>query len=323
MIMITCLKLMATLCALTTRPVFASSPFEANLLEVNKFRVPKNFCELQGGDPLGLQNTSHERNKMHTHGGAACKFLPFREQNHSKIPFSLIYRHLPKGGSSTVGQLLNEMWASAWVNEDRRPNIKHLERVHNCMDPQLEAARKDGHALEFAVAREPLSRFVSGYFYTNTQFIMNKTTGIKEDGGRKQLVQYLSTLPDGIDNVHLFPEYLFFCSCGKLSSSSGLSSACAHSVRFILRLEHIQSDWSEFAHAASGGFIKPRVKAAPQVNVNKKSLFNASDSGFEAFNVHDADHSDIVSPLCRYLANDYSALRALYTPPKECKYPLG
>ena len=75
--------------------------------------------------------------------------------------------HKQTGGSSTMGHLLGEAWSDIWSHEHGRSAPKlQIQRVINCADKQLESARKAGHVLEFAVAREPLSRFASGYFYT-------------------------------------------------------------------------------------------------------------------------------------------------------------
>ena len=147
-------------------PLQVAYPFPEPAAELRAFRVSPTFCDLHAADPLFLHDQRHSTSKMRLHGGPACKYLPFHEFNHSKMKVSLIYRHLPKGGSSTIGQLLDEAWNDIWSHEKSQnkpsPKTKQmLQRVLNCHDPRLDAARQAGRAVEFAVAREPLSRFVS------------------------------------------------------------------------------------------------------------------------------------------------------------------
>ena len=229
-----------------------------------------------------------------------------------------------------MGHLLGEAWSDIWSHEHGRSAPKlQIQRVINCADKQLESARKAGHVLEFAVAREPLSRFASGYFYTGANFLVDEKGNRKipeKDGGRERLVEYLASLPDGCNNGHLFPEYFYFCSCGKLKGGKGQAPLppqglpCARSLRFVLRLESIHTDWYEFIHVAARGLVKRRGPP-PQVNVGKHRPSSASSSGFDALHVTNADLPDITAPLCSYLSNDYNILENLYSPLTECYYP--
>ena len=63
---------------------------------------------------LGPANSS-----LRAHEGPSCKYLPFAENNFS-LP-SLIYRHIPKAGSSTAQMLLWKLWTHV-VDAAARPS---------------------------------------------------------------------------------------------------------------------------------------------------------------------------------------------------------
>ena len=89
------------------------------------------------------------------------------------------------------------------------------------------------------------------------------------DGGRSRLVQYLSKLPDGCVNGHLFPQYFYFCSCGKIKEFSchrsqacepanipSQDASCMRSLHYVLRLENIHMDWNDFISDVTAGLVE-------------------------------------------------------------------
>lgn len=316
-------------------------PEPPTLLTSPSFRVDQpSFCELRGEDKLHLHDPSHKTSNMRMHGGPACKFLPFAEWNHSRMKYNLIYRHVPKAGSSTVGHLLGRAWEEIWAVDGRRGlEMRHrvkIERVLNCVDPQLQAARRGGQTIEFTVSREPLARFISAYFYTETNYLRDPTTHKvklpKVDLGRAGLLHFLGTLPDGCNNGHLFPQYYYYCSCGRIlrykqHKTVTYSHSCARALRFVLRLESIGRDWNELMTVAAPGMVHT-WGAAPRVNVGKHAPRVETNTGmitsaFAKFNVPDANAPEITDKICGYLQNDYDVLSDLYPPPPECRYPFA
>ena len=144
--------------------------YDSSLLSDSRFRISPDFCDLFSNDTLALHDSSQASTVMRTHGGPACKYLPFVEYNHTRIPVSLIYRHLPKAGSSAVGNLLLETWKQGWTRAGLPVPQIQIARVLNCAHPMLEKARDAGYAIEFGVAREPLTRFASGYYHTQVAY---------------------------------------------------------------------------------------------------------------------------------------------------------
>lgn len=195
-------------------------------LKKSRFAMPSSFCELSREDTLKLNSTTLRHTAMRSHGGPSCKYLPFREFNHSTIQYDLVYRFVPKAGSSTVSVIMENLWKQAW--KDSTGGKMHevplhwlhdkqgFRKVRSCTDDSsLEAWRQRGSVVEFGVMRDPLARFVSGYYYTGENLAMDPLRKVKlsqlptklpkKDGGRERLLQFASTLPDGCTNVHLFP----------------------------------------------------------------------------------------------------------------------
>ena len=76
-----------------------------------------------------------------------------------------------------------------------------LRRLHyfprvSCDHPDMEERRQAG-AIDFAVARDPLKRFVSGYYFTNRHVKTQMRSG--------DLLQYAGKLPHNEDDPHMFP----------------------------------------------------------------------------------------------------------------------
>jgi hypothetical protein len=62
---------------------------------MNKFAVRSDFCDVKKGDTyLGIHNKARS-GVMYRHGGSSCKYLPFKDYNHSTVNRNFIYHHLP------------------------------------------------------------------------------------------------------------------------------------------------------------------------------------------------------------------------------------
>ena len=285
------------------------------------FGFAPEACESVRGF-LGPANSS-----LRAHEGPSCKYLPFAENNLS-LP-SLIYRHIPKAGSSTAQMLLWKLWthvrehapaarpsAVSSIDGNLRHGALRIELVVNCADPQLEAARRAG-AVEFSIVREPYARFVSGYYFTRENLLASG-----EDGGLDRLAEYLSenqyAMADG--NVHHFPQCFFLCHCG-LSTARRRPPPCARSVRHVLQLEHLSDHFFGFADRLFAGTSIPRMKREiPGPGSGEHKMQNVGANSFATFAAMWAGiaaGSSTAEMLCAFLRADYTIL-ANYTRPVFC-----
>ena len=157
------------------------------------------------------------------------------------------------------------------------------------------------------------------------------------DGGRKRLIEYSNKLPniecDGCGQVsHMFPQYFFYCTCGRAFEcekatatlprycphhlKNTLNLGCSRTLRYILKLENISAEWSEFVSMIGACGSEP----CPFETLSAKHQASGSlaTRGFTGFKVDGPITSDITSPICRFIEGDYIVLKDFYSKPIEC-----
>ena len=234
---------------------------------------------------LGPANSS-----LRAHEGPSCKYLPFAENNFS-LP-SLIYRHIPKAGSSTAQMLLWKLWTHVVEHAAARPSpaVAHRRQpparraAHRPRRQLRRPAARRGEtragAIEFAIVREPYERFVSGYYFTGENLLASG-----EDGGLDRLAEYLSenryAMADG--NVHHFLQVFFLCHCGQ-STARRRRPPCARSVRHVLQLEHLSDHFFGFADQLFAGTAIPRMpREIPGPGSGEHKMQNVGANSFASF----------------------------------------
>mmetsp|Transcript_64412 Transcript_64412/g.145280 ORF Transcript_64412/g.145280 Transcript_64412/m.145280 type:complete len:248 (+) Transcript_64412:74-817(+) len=154
---------------------------------------------------------------------AACVYVPAVVTGGNR---ALIYRRVNKSGTQTVLKLLRELW-----KEMNPPRIMPKYTDGGCGDPFFIEARKQG-ALDFVIVREPLDRWVSGYFYTGRS---NSKFGA--------VTQYAKNMGAWESDVHALPQAFFFAHSSRRPFPHGA----------VLKLENIAEEWPALLSLALAG----------------------------------------------------------------------
>ena len=249
--------------------------------------------------------------------------------DHFPLP-SLIVRHVPKAGSSTVTHLLDDLWRKV-VDVCSDCPKSNVHKVLNHSHPLVLKLRRE-RAVELVVVREPLDRFASGYYYRNRHRRSNNESKLE------RLAAYVSELPDGENDVHLFPQTWFFCTCEPRKKKRTADRDCVAHIRYVIKLENLFQDWKPFLRDVlfkdAPLEIKSKVltaisdgAAAFRGNVGKVRNTTTVPGGVVDRRAFDdrlgvqgaAKLPNITIPLCRYLYSDYVALQSFYTLPGPCQ----
>jgi hypothetical protein len=141
--------------------------------------------------------------------------------------------------------LMKSLWAESWIGESdelrsRAARKFDFYKTTACDGDYVNDIRSSSSGggedslIEFGVVREPLTRFISAYYYIGAYMAREDRTrfprNISKHGGYAQLKMFVNTLPPSGGQIvcdmplhplyHIYPEYVFLCS-----SSSG-SSGC-------------------------------------------------------------------------------------------------
>lgn len=292
-------------------------------------RINASMCE------GGFIRPAHGNKKNNVARPPLCKLV---EMTDGTI---LIYRLNPKAGSLALGMMLKDLL----LRLDERAALRRWASLTMvaCDDPTLERARESGQAFELSSSREPLARFVSGFFYARRHWISPVThLRTNESDARvnwlshpatfaTQLTAYLTNNLVKEDNWHIFQQSHFLCrpTCpnGEFprqwpeneknydERASRLPPSCGPppTIHYVIPVENLTTEWPNLVSAAfSGRTALPKALAAAEAakqtwQSRERPHENAKkdEMGFHAALVRSKMARRV---LCTYLEPDYGIL---------------
>jgi hypothetical protein len=247
---------------------------------------------------------------------------------------AMIYRRVNKSGSQTVLGQLRRL-----TKELTTKGTEVKFQSFSCDAPELDYERSNG-AVDFAIVREPLDRWVSGYF-----FLGRASPSLWEN-----LVHYAREMMQWEWDAHGLPQAYFYTHKSRREK--------AHSA--VIKLENIAQEWPALVSLVIAGTddvmfqraIKvsldvqhshrndgdkqphvdnpdsaPRIQRPPggkngkesPVNIKKNPLGGGPGSGLRFVESRSKDElAEFLPHLCAYLEHDYALLRKEYQRPQIC-----
>mmetsp|Transcript_7383 Transcript_7383/g.11001 ORF Transcript_7383/g.11001 Transcript_7383/m.11001 type:complete len:382 (-) Transcript_7383:56-1201(-) len=226
-------------------------------------------------------------------GPPGSHILPFSAMGVENVP-TVIARHLPKAGSSAVTTFLVVLWRSVlrqFSNVESPQSLWNTGRVVKVTNFQDHWYVNSANTskIEFVVAREPLDRFASGYYFRERHGKNNDTTSMR----LLRLANYLTRLPDGEFDVHLFPQAWFFCNCiarcrikrsdlgkprdclNQCGRTEQDDTTCMNHIQYVIRLENIKEQWEPFVRTHVLHQLDPQLANQIVSKVRKSYKFDA------------------------------------------------
>lgn len=263
---------------------------------------------------------------------ADCVFVPKRFIGGNR---AMIYRRVNKSGSQTVLALIRAL-AKELAPRGTEPKFQS----YSCSAPELEIARSQG-AVDFAIVRDPLDRWVSGYYF------LGRSSAVQWES----LAHYTRDMAMWEWDAHGLPQAYFYTHPSRRDY--------AHSA--VIKLENIAEEWPALislvlagpdgrvvdttlyaralkvsrrvphhhrndgdqpspAAAVDGGPDGPAKPAKPATpSVKKNPLGGGPGSGLRFMESRSEEERRAADRhVCAFLAHDYALLSGEYAAPAFC-----